>query len=197
MRLAIIGVGLILAASGCDLSIDTRDGHVSAHLGVRWETPDQLDQVEIVGDATVEVYVDPWIDRVSATAGGGTLDGLLLSSSSGRLSVIGDTAPGVVVVIEVPALERASLVGDGRLSVFDVRTETLDLALTGGGRVGAAGRVRTVRVSASGHGTVDAASLQANTGEAVLRGEAVGILCVSGGLDAVVDADSVLIRRCE
>jgi len=193
-----LGVGALLALSGCDLTIDTDDGHVSAHLGVDWETPDYLDHVEVVGDAVVEVYVDRWVSRTTATAhGGGGLDGVVLRSSSGRLSLIGDTEPGTVIIVETPALERVSLIGDGRVSVFDADAETLELSLAGSGRVEAAGRVRRIRLDAAGDGTVDAASLRANTGEVTLRGAAVGVVCVSGGVDARVEADGVLIRRCE
>ncbi|PKN59115.1 MAG: hypothetical protein CVU56_01975 [Deltaproteobacteria bacterium HGW-Deltaproteobacteria-14] len=199
MRLGIITVGALVALGGCDLTIDSDDGRVSAHLGVGWETPDHLDQIEVIGGATVEVYVDPWVTRAAASArgGGGTLGGLTLRTSRGRLSVIGDTEPGVVVVVEVPVLERASLVGDGKLDVFDASADTLELSLAGSGALGAAGRVRQVRLAASGDGLVDAGRLRANTGVVDLRGGAVGVVCVSGGLDASVAGDAVLSRRCE
>ena len=199
MRLGIITVSALVALSGCDLTINSDDGHVSAHLGVRWDTPDHLDQIEVIGGATVEVYVAPWVTRTVASAhgAGGTLDGLLLQTSGGRLSVIGDTEPNVVVVIEVPALERASLVGEGRLDVFDASADTLELSLTGSGALNAEGRVRRVRVGASGDGVVDAGRLRADVGTVDLRGSAVGVVCVNGALDASVSGDAVLLRRCE
>ena len=191
---ATLGATVAAATLGaCELRVDTDDGEVR----LRWDAPSTVDEVAVIGDAVVEIRVTPWRSRaVVLPRGEDALGGLALDASGGRLSLVGETGPGAVAVVETPRLDRVRLVGDGRVTIYDVAGDPLALTLVGAGVLWAEGWTHELRLDARGGGSVGASGLWADTGGVALGASTHAEVCVRGGLDATVDEGASLVRRC-
>lgn len=84
----------------------------------------------------------------------------------------------VVTIDKVQGLRfDATLAGNGRLAIGNVRADTLKLALTGGGTLSLAGQAKSLKARISGAGNMDAAGLV--TDDADIVGDTSGSIAVS------------------
>lgn len=140
-------------------SVELRQGPITALIIDA--TPDALDATSALvmsGQLTVQQRHAAWGNSASAR-----LPSKLIITTPHLRRLAVDGSADVHVMSRSESALSVVLVGSGSVAVSDVQATTLDLALSGSGRVTATGQSDTGHIAAEGSGAVDAAGLQLNT----------------------------------
>jgi Putative auto-transporter adhesin, head GIN domain len=90
------------------------------------------------------------------------------------------------VLVTVPALQSATLSGDGQCTVTDVATKAFKAQLSGSGELTVSGNVERVDASLTGEGRLVLASLLARGVTVALGGTGTAVVSATSSLDAVL-----------
>jgi len=138
---------------------------------------DVLDRVDLSvsgGSLTVRMKDSP--DSSLAKSGGGKKGAQsvpILTISTGVLRRAAVNGGGALTIRNLDGLEvDLSMNGAGDMLVEEAKVDRLNLYVSGGGRVTVKGTAKTVRASANGPGTIEAADLVA--GQATIANDGVG-----------------------
>lgn len=161
-----------------DADVVTERRPVSDFQGVAVDATADV-RVRVGGPFSVMVTAEPdVVDRVTTDVRDGTLViGARASYSSQR---------GVIVEVEVPALDHMALAGAGRLAASGVSADSFRVSLPGSGEVRAEGRAGRLVVRVDGSGNARLFDLQARRAEVRVGGAGNVDVTVAEAIDALV-----------
>ena len=153
--------------------------------------------VDLAGDNNVVVRVGAR-RTVVVHADSNLLRRVTTRVRSGRL-VIG-TTPGnlsakspMFVTVRVPTIDRVSLEGDGNISVTEIKSRKLAVALPGSGNIHATGTAGKLEVTISGEGTALLRQLVARDANAALSGDGTIMLTATHALTARISGSGTVL----
>lgn len=142
-------------------------GGASVTREIAWTGGDRLD---VDTSANVQFTQAPGPGKLVVTGPREAVDHLVLNGSHLESDDDGWLSGPVTVVMTAPDVRRFGLSGSGSVEIRNYAQDSLDLDLSGSGRVTAAGKTGSVRLDISGAGEADLAGLQAERADAEISG---------------------------
>ena len=97
-----------------------------------------------------------------------------------------NSSEGIVLRITVPDLETIRSTGAGKFRVSDIKNDNFEIHSTGAAQVIATGQSKSVKISSTGAGTIDAHNLRAETADVSVTGAASVDVYATDQLDVTV-----------
>ena len=128
------------------------------------------DRLEVDTAANVQFTQAPGPGKLVVSGPKSALDHLVLNGSRLESDDEGWSGGPVTVTMSAPNVRSFSLAGSGELDIANYAQDSLDIDLSGSGRVNAKGKAGSVRLDISGSGDADLGGLQASEVRADISG---------------------------
>jgi hypothetical protein len=147
------------------------------------------DSLEVDVPADIQFTQGPGPGKLVVSGPRDAVDHLVLDGSRLESEDGGWWDGPVSVTMTAPGVRRFQLAGSGALAIDNYAQDSLDIDVSGSGRVSAKGKTQSLRLDISGSGDADLAGLQAGRAEAEISGSGRARVAPTEAADLHISGD--------